>query len=590
MKRVVAFAFLFTFLNSWSQSAKTADSLGKVLRQANLSKEERLMLLIDRAYHHQNIDTSLLLAKRALQIATELSKPVQQARAWEEIGHVERRLGNNDVSLQASLNALRIYESLQLPERQAASYAQLGSNSISDNDYISSIAYLKKAKHIYQNSDNTLNQVLTTLNLGEAYRLAGHMDSAATSFKETLKRNEQLKNDIVQGYSTGNLGMVYSVQNKLAAAKELLTEAISILRNLGDDYSTSVYLAALGEIYQKERKWDLAEEKLREALDMATTAGLKEQIRDFSAQLASLYETQGRFADALGYQKKYQIYQDSLVNKASIQKIEQLKSSYEIDKRETEISVLNTINSYQKNTLISLVAGICLFIFLSYLLFKGNKTIKKANSELSDQKLIIANREREKALLLKELNHRVKNNLQMIASLLNLQSRELSGHPAQEAIIAGKNRVEALSLVHSKLYQEGVETRIYLKEYIEELVLGLFHGYNVNFEPDFDIAHTSVSVDKAVPIALIINEIVINALKYAYGGVKNPNLKVKVSEENKYLKIEISDNGIGFSNEEGQKNNSFGIKLITSLIQQLDGSIERSNLDGTLWTMKLESA
>lgn len=588
MKRIVAFVFLFAFMNSWSQRAKTADSLGEILKQRNLSKEVRLQLLIDRAYHHQNIDTSLLLAKRALQIATELNKPVQQARAWEEIGHVERRLGNNDVSLQASLNALRIYESLQLPERQAASYAQLGSNSISDNDYVSAIAYLKKAEHIYQNSDKTLNQVLTTLNLGEAYRLAGHIDSAAICFKKTLKRNEELKNDIVQGYSSGNLGMVYSVQNEFTTAKELLTEAISILRNLGDDYSTSVYLAALGEIYQKERKWDLAEERLREALYMATTAGLKEQIRDFSAQLASLYENQGRFSDALYYQKKYQIYQDSLVNKASIQKIEQLKSSYEIDKRETEIGALNRINSYQKNTLISLVAGICLFIYLSYLLFKGNKTIKKANSDLSDQKLIIANREREKALLLKELNHRVKNNLQMIASLLNLQSRELTGHPAQEAIIAGKNRVEALSLVHSKLYQEGVETRIYLKEYIEELVLGLFHGYNINFEPDFDIAHTSISVDKAVPIALIINEIVINSLKYAYDGIKNPNLKVRVEETNTSLKIEISDNGVGFSKQEGEKDNSFGIKLITSLIQQLDGTIERTNLNGTLWTMKLK--
>lgn len=509
--------------------------------------------------------------------------------AWEEIGHVERRRGNNDISLQASLKALRIFETLELPERQAASYAQLASNSISDTDYASAITYLKQAKQIYESSEKTLNQVLTTLNLGEAYRLAGQMDSAAFCFKTTLERNKQLKNEIVQGYSSGNLGMVYSVQNELTEAKNLLNEAITILRDLGDDYSTSVYLAALGEVYEKEGKWNLAEEKLLEALEMAATVGLKEQIRDFSAQLASFYENQEKFAKALSYQKKYQRYQDSLVNKASIKKIEQLKASYEIDKRETEISSLNTINSYQKNTLISLGVGICLFIFLSYLLFKGNKAIQKANNDLSAQKLIITKREREKALLLKELNHRVKNNLQMISSLLNLQSRELSGHPAQEAILAGKNRVEALSLVHSKLYQEGVETKIYLKEYIEELILGLFHGYNVNFEPDFNISNSSVSVDKAIPIALIVNEIVINSLKYAYNGVRNPNLKVMVNEELDTLKIKISDNGIGFSMEEGQKNNSFGIKLITSLIQQLDGNIERTNHNGTTWTMNLKS-
>src|SRR5690606_1197403 len=154
--------------------------------------------------------------------------------------------------------------------------------------------------------------------------------------------------------------------------------------------------------------------------------------------------------------------------------------------------------------------GVFSLIIFMCLLYSGNKKIKKINKELSYQKDIISKREKEKALLLRELNHRVKNNLQMISSLLSLQSRELNGHPAKEAIISGKYRVEALSLVHRKLYQEGLDTKIKIKEYVEELVLSLFHGYNTKFKPKFKIANISVGIDIAVPLALIINELTTN--------------------------------------------------------------------------------
>lgn len=590
LKSLVVFSLLLSFSFSFSQSSRIADSLRNVLSKEQLSRGERSRLLSLRAYHHQAIDSSLFLAKEALQIAVDIDSLLLQAGALEEISHLERRLGNRASSVQASLKALQIYETLKLSERQAASYAQLASNYISDTDYKTAILYFKKANLIYLDSDGFGNQILTVLNLGEAYRLAGYLDSATACFNETLKRNIELKNDIVQGYSLGNLGMVYTAQDRLSLAKNSLKEAIEILTSLGDAYSSSTYLAELGKIYSTEGNLTLAEEKFHEALNMATAAGLKEQIRDFTTLLSNFYESFGSYAQALKYQKINQLYQDSLVNKASIRKIEQLKAGYEIDKREVEIGLLNTINTNQENTLISLIVGLLVLVLLAYMLYRSNKTIKKTNNDLSSQKQIITHREQEKALLLKELNHRVKNNLQMISSLLSLQSRELQGHPAQEAILTGKNRVEALSLVHRKLYQEGVETRIFLKEYIEELVLGLFHGYNAKFKPDFEIDNANLSVDTAIPLALIINEVVVNSLKYAYVNIDYPVLKVKVQEVMNQLEIIISDNGVGFSIEESEKANSFGIKLIKSLIEQLEGTIERSNNMGTHWMLRIKIA
>ncbi len=587
---ILGVSFQFLFVYSYAQSTKKADSLGEILQQKQLTQSERSRLLSLRAYHHQVVDTSLALARQALKIAQEIDSPLLQAAAWEEISHIERRLGNNSVSLEASLKSLGIYESLGLKERAAASYSQLASNFISDGEYNVAIDYLKKAKRIYSDSDSSGNQILTILNLGEAYRLAGYLDSAATCFQETLERNRTIKNDIVQGYSLGNLGMVYATQNKLEPARDNLKEAIAILKPLGDDYSTSVYLAELGGIYRKEGHGNLAEEKLLEAYQMALSAGLKEQIRDFSRLLSDLYEGQENFDKALWYQRLYQVYQDSLVNRENIRKIEQIKAGYEIDKRETEIQLLNLTNSNQKRTVLIMAIGLILLLSLAYLLFKVNKKINKANVELSFQKEIISEREQEKALLLKELNHRVKNNLQMISSLLNLQGRELKDHPAQEAILMGRNRVEALSLVHRKLYQEGLETRIMLKEYVEELVLGLCHGYDAPLQPDMEIVDTSVSVDIAVPIALIINETIVNALKYAYVDIENPKLSVVVRRVDQWLEIEIRDNGIGFTELEVAKNNSFGLKLMTSLIHQLEGSIEKRIGSGTHWSMKMRVA
>jgi len=586
---ITALFGVLIFNTSFAQSRQVADSLITVLETQELSKKEHSKLLNSLAYHHPKIDTALLVAKQALQIAEEIKDPVLEGEALEEISNIERRLGNNSVSLQASFKALQIYESLELTERQAASYGQLASNSVSDDDYPSAISYLKKAQRIYKNSDKIKNETIILVNLGEAYRLAGYLDSATTCFKETLTRSMLKEDGIIKAYSQGNLGMVYAAQGKLELAKTNLNEATATLLELGDSYATTVYTAELGEVYQKEDKPQAAEEKFLQAVTMAKQAGLKEQVRDFSATLSDFYEASGNYAQALKFQKLYQVYQDSLVNKENIQKIEQLKSGYEIGKRESEIDLLNTINTNQKYLVITLGTGAFLLLLFAYLLYRVNSKVKKNNQVLAFQKTVIEKREEEKALLLRELNHRVKNNLQMISSLLSLQSRELTGHPAQEAITAGKYRVEALSLVHRKLYQKGVDTKVKIRGYIEELVLGLFHGYGASFKPDFDIADIGIKIDTAVPLALIINELVTNSLNHAYKNIANPVFNVKMTQVTEgRLFLQISDNGSGFSTAEKEKVNSFGIKLVASLIEQLDGTIEKLNVDGTHWNIDIK--
>ena len=587
---ILVVSIFFYPIDFYSQNSKKADSLLKELKSLNLSEKQRAKLLTDIAYWHVNLDTALILAKEALKITQEIDAIYLEAGAWEEIGGIENALGNTTHSLQAILEALKIYESLGLIKEQAALYNQLANVNIANNNYEVAIQYLIKAKNMFESVNEDIRLVYTTLNLGEAYRLANKTKNAKSSFLEVLNNNNFLKDSILESYSLGNLGMVYNSQDSLNLAKTHLQEAIVILKELGDPYATSVYLAELGEVYQKENSPKQAEEKYLEAMTMAQEAGLKEQIRDFSKKLTGFYESQGNHTKALAYQKLFQVYQDSLVNKANIQEIEQLKAGYEIDKRESEIGLLNKVNTNQKHLVWALATGVLATLLFLYLLYRGNLRVKKANVLLSEQKETLANREQEKALLLKELNHRVKNNLQMISSLLNLQSRELEGHPAKEALESGKNRVEALSLVHRKLYQEGVETKIVLREYVEELVLGLFYGYEAKFEPEFAIEELHVSVDTAIPLALIINELVVNSLKYAYTDIEKPSFVLKIEKKDTNLIIQAIDNGKGFDLDKIKKKNSFGLKLMDSLIEQLEGSLKKVDGKGTHWWVQLKVA
>ncbi|WP_139957502.1 sensor histidine kinase [Flavicella sediminum] len=542
------------------------------------------------SWYHPNSFVSLQYANESLKLAVEIEDLQLQAEAWEIIGHAQRNLGNSSLSFEAAFESLQIYESLGLLEYQAASYNQIANNYILEKDHEMAITYFKKAKPIFLDFELMYKYFSTVLNLGESYRLNGQLELAEASFLEVLESTVIEENQILKGYALGNLGMVYCSQHKFLEANKNLKEAIGILRAVNDWYSTSVYIAELGEVQRKKGAISAAETYYLEAYAMAKKNGLKEQVRDFSKMLTNLYEKNEKYAKALSFQKTYQTYQDSLVNKTNIKQIEQLKSGYEINKRESEINVLHIKNTSQKRWVIGLSIGVFVFLVLAYLLFIGIKKIRKANVILSEQKEIISKKEQEKAWLLRELNHRVKNNLQMISSLLNLQSSKLDGHPAQEAIITGKNRVEALSLVHRKLYQEGVDTRIYVKEYVEELVLGLFHGYNAHFEPEFDIDDSSVSIDIAIPLALIINELVINSLKYAYKDIEKPKFKISMKPNGaNRLGIEIVDNGIGFGDLTQKKSNSLGLKLIDSLIMQLEGKVEKLEGKGTHWKMEIKS-
>ena len=191
-------------------------------------------------------------------------------------------------------------------------------------------------------------------------------------------------------------------------------------------------------------------------------------------------------------------------------------------------------------------------------------------------------------LLMKELHHRVKNNLQIVSSLLSLQSFRITDTIAANAVREGQHRIEAMSLIHQRLYTHDNITAVNIKEYVTDLSenLMLAYGYSkTNFVLNLNIKNEMMDVDKAIPLSLIINELVTNAFKYAYTTVAKPILTITLTKEQNDMQLYIADNGNGLDMEAWQNNKGYGKELVQTFTKQLDGAITVTINGGTTFTI-----
>jgi two-component sensor histidine kinase/PAS domain-containing protein len=192
---------------------------------------------------------------------------------------------------------------------------------------------------------------------------------------------------------------------------------------------------------------------------------------------------------------------------------------------------------------------------------------------------------KEKEVLLKEIHHRVKNNLQIISSLLNLQSNEIADPQASQKFRESQDRVKAMALIHERLYQSSDLANIDFYEYIRSLAGHLLRSYKVNVNCVrlyLDVEPIPMNIDIAIPCGLIINELVSNSLKYAFPNDREGEIKICLIRENSnLLKLDVRDNGIGFDEPSHLENSdSLGLKLVRTLAEQINGTLRYSSRGG----------
>ncbi len=192
----------------------------------------------------------------------------------------------------------------------------------------------------------------------------------------------------------------------------------------------------------------------------------------------------------------------------------------------------------------------------------------------------------EKNVLLREIHHRVKNNMQIISSLLRLQSRLIRDDKLNEMFKESQNRIRSMALIHEKLYQTEDFTKINFAEYIRSLTVHLFHTYRVNpniIRMNTDVRNVYLDINKAIPCGLIINELVSNSLKHAFPDNKKGEICIKLSSnKQRKIKLTVSDDGIGLPKSVSlNEPETLGLQLVSDLIHQIEGTIKLERANGT---------
>ncbi len=457
-----------------------------------------------------------------------------------------------------------------------------------------------KHAHQFPPNQTPVAQCLHKMNLADYFINLGRLDTAETVTREFLKMSEE------GGYKT------------LIHRANLNLQTISYLRNGTLDESTirtierffdrqrinyrgysfsKMYLAMI-LFEQGNRKEAYA--LMQKAYD-AIIPHQDYRVIDIILKAWMALLERGNQINQLNQVLKYQsVNQDSIQSRIKNEKILALQRKYETEKKEEQIRQLNyqaelnqlALKKSNQQRLFFILAAFGL-LAIAILIFRQFHIKRKSEALLAEKNVIISSALADKELLLKEIHHRVKNNLQVVSSLLGLQSEYIKDDNALTAINEGRNRVRSMALIHQNLYSEENLTDVNVKTYLETLIMGLFDTYNINEEKtqlQLEIQDIDLDVDTVVPLGLIANELVSNALKHAFTDQDEGIIQVKLTEQNDVLEFLVSDNGKGMDTSiliEDMP--SFGYQMISAFKDKLNADLTIDGSNGTTIKMHISN-
>lgn len=453
--------------------------------------------------------------------------------------------------------------------------------------------YINKGIELADENGYKSTQSFLYPTLGEVSELEGNYEEALEHYRkgEKLKRRKHKKRlDII--YPVGIISCKLNLNQKVS--KTEIDSLLTLEKTANDSYLRSkIRLQHLGYQAQNGVILSAFDKQYSDLSADLLDKGFLYILKDLHNTAYKYYTEKKEYKSAINSLNQFVEYENQLYSERQNHRILDIEAKYnkEVDKRtilqlsesnETQANILRQRTIY----LVSFGIGLILISLLSFFLFKYYSKVRSQNT-------LISKSLKEKDFLLREIHHRVKNNLQVISSLLSLQARQIDDQDIQKAINEGRSRVRSMALIHQNLYQNENLSGVSVEMYLSNLLKELFSTYSIDenkIKLDLDIEEINLDVDTMVPFGLILNELVSNCLKHAFPGGREGNIKISLKDIDNVLNLSVVDNGVGIGNEiDFQESKTFGNRLIKAFTKKLNADLEVLNKEGTTINIKIRN-
>jgi len=524
-----------------------------------------------------------------LQEASRKIKEEDLPMLYTQLGYVFERKGDLEKAATFAMEAMKIGQKLEDNHAIANAYSDLSYLFWKQSKFEKALEYgLKSIELFEQNGLHDLDYDFALYVVGNNYMSLKNYEEAQNYFQHSISIGERygFYNNLSDVYIS--LIELYALLNKFDEAEKASANAVKYAELLNNDYLLMRSWLSIGKLQNLQGKYISAIESLKRCIEIATEDfGDKYFLSQAYELLGKAYAFNHNYQDAYIALAKYDKLKNEIFTVEADHRISKIQTEFEVAEKEGTIELQGLTIKKQKITQTLIIVFASLLFLLLLLIYIAYQNIKVKRIQLQKQNT-------EKEFLLKEIHHRVKNNLGIVTSLLELQSEQTIDPNVIDAMQSTQNRVYSMSMIHQRLYQGKNLAAINMNDYFINLGGHVINSYGAEKRIEFncDIDPIDLDIDTAIPLGLIVNELITNALKYAFPDHRKGIIKISLKRKiNNILELEVIDNGIGLD-EDDVIESGFGTQLIKLLIQQLDGKMEYKSKEGTsvFFEFKLNNA
>ncbi len=451
------------------------------------------------------------------------------------------------------------------------------------DEYDSAILLSEQASEVYKALGWPKRIALEVRERARSYFEIGQAETAKQMLITTL---EPLKKSYAIAAYSDALGDLYDIsmeQSDFDMAVEYATRLLRTSKEAGHVASVCRAHRELGEAYLRQGRSNLALAEFNSAYKVAQEINSFREVKESAFKLYTFYKMQENDNKALAFYEDWVDMNEKMKQAEATRIIEDYMARSEVDLRNAEITRLNQLNASNEKLVESqyrqlIIGGIGLILVLVSLItiFNRYRKIVSLKETLGRQNELLKSRNKENEILLAEIHHRVKNNLQMISSLLSMQNRRITEKESKEILRLTINRIQSIGLIHEFLFKNRSFSDVNLGQYIHDLTDMVLRSQVQSAEISIEVDDYEVDLETVIPFGLILNELLTNSIKYGLGQVDAPKIQVQLRVTEKFIWLVVDDNGPGTPTVVF----GFGWTIINTILKGFNGTASIENERG----------